>query len=116
MLSQKELRLWISPVTSVSFVVMALTGCLMFFGVRARLINGVHEWMGLLFVVFGLVHLMLNWGQLVSYFTLRAARLALIGAVVMCILIALSAGQGEHKRRIERQNSSLPPAPLVAKD
>jgi|GEM_PF-698614 len=60
-------RNWISPLVTISFIVMGVTGILMFFHIKNGALVTLHEWIGWGFVVFGLVHLFLNWRPLFSY-------------------------------------------------
>lgn len=60
-------RTWISPLVTISFAVMGTTGILMFFHIKNGALVTLHEWVGWGFVIFGLVHLFLNWRSLFSY-------------------------------------------------
>lgn len=89
-----RLKTWAGPLTIGSFVVVALTGVLLFFHANVGLNKLAHEWLGWLMVVGGLAHVVLNWQPFVAYFR-RPVGLAIIG--LMLVLGGLSfmpAGQG----------------------
>jgi hypothetical protein len=99
-MSHSRLRVWLSPLTTVTFLAIGMTGVLMFFHVRAGAINVLHEIAGLLFVVVGLTHLVVNWKTLVGYLRQRAAQVALAVGLLLCVaLLALGAGHEEHHGR-----------------
>lgn len=77
---------WVSPLTAISFSIVAITGVLMLFHTRIPGMRGLHEWMGVVMVAAGLVHLLLNWKPLVSYFRHRAA----VTATVVCLLLGVA--------------------------
>lgn len=70
------IRSIISPVTAVSFAVVAVTGVLMLSHIRSRAINGVHEMGGLVMATAGIVHLALNWRAFLALFRHRRAIVA----------------------------------------
>lgn len=63
-----SLRAWATPLVVGSFLVMASSGMLMFFHLNTGLMKGLHEWAGLVMVVGGVAHLMLNWRPFTTYF------------------------------------------------
>jgi hypothetical protein len=71
-------RTWISPLVTICFGVIAVTGALMFFHVKNGPLVVLHEWVGWGFVVFGLVHVWLNWRPLFSYLKRGSAIVALV--------------------------------------
>lgn len=61
------LRKWATPLTAGSFLLVALTGILMFFKIRPGLTTAVHEWLGMLFVVASVLHLVINWRPMMAH-------------------------------------------------
>lgn len=57
---QEILRRYATPLALVGFAVLGLSGTLMFFGVRGRQLNEIHEWVGIFFVVIAVLHVMRN--------------------------------------------------------
>ena len=63
-------RSWISPLVAISFFIVSITGLLLM-GHAGRGVSHLHEWMGVLFIVTGVLHLMLNWKPFLSCFRSR---------------------------------------------
>jgi hypothetical protein len=97
-------RAWLSPLTGVSFVVVGLTGVLMFLHLRLPGMTMLHELGGLLFVIVGVWHLKLNWLAFLAYCGQGRGRVALVaGTVVMVLILALGIGHdGEHDQHGSR--------------
>jgi hypothetical protein len=81
----KKLRAWVTPITIGSFLLLGVTGLLMFFKVRGGLIVVAHEWLSPLFVVGACLHVWLNWGAVRA--NLSRAR----GAIIVGLFAALVA-------------------------
>lgn len=103
----KSSRAWLSPLTGISFVVISITGILMFFHLRFPGMTVLHELGGILFVIVAALHLKLNWHILLSYCRQRRGRIALgIGAVVMGIFLVLGLGHDkEHRQHSDSPHS-----------
>ena len=54
------LRSIASPFVAIAFLVLAITGALLFFHVKSGPIVFLHEWFGWIFLGTGLLHLLLN--------------------------------------------------------
>ena len=54
--------------TIATFVVIAVTGVALFFGVRAGLIKTLHEYIGLVMVAAAVIHIVVNWKPFLNYF------------------------------------------------
>jgi hypothetical protein len=92
------LRTYATPLSFVTFLGCALTGLLLFFGIRSRPLGEVHEWLGIVFVVALVLHLARNWRGVTAMLTAPRARLATgIGAVLVAIYVLSAAPfQGGH--------------------
>lgn len=64
----KSLRKWATPLTVASFLVMGVTGTLMFFHLDSGLNTFIHEWAGWAMLLGVGAHLMLNWRAFTTYF------------------------------------------------
>jgi len=92
-------RAWISPVTSITFLVVALSG--IFIALHIRVggnIKGLHEWLGYVFAVAGLVHFFINWKAFVDYFRGRSAAVA-ASAALSCVAISVAMLCTQPKQR-----------------
>jgi hypothetical protein len=90
-------RTWISPVTSVSFAVVAVTGIFLAFHIKNGSIKMLHEWLGYLFVLIGLLHLIINGKTFITLFQKPAARIAtaICAILVATIIFSGSTGKGQ---------------------
>ncbi|MDF1620790.1 DUF4405 domain-containing protein [Pseudothioclava nitratireducens] len=88
------LRAWATPLVIGSFLVMAVTGSLMFFHLEFGMMKQIHEFAGFAMVAGGLAHLVLNWRAFTLYFRrpVGSAIMAL-GAVVLGLSMMLSGGE-----------------------
>ncbi len=87
-------RSWVSPITAVSFLAVGISGLMMLFHV-GRFVRPMHEIVGVLFCIVGVIHLIINWRALLNY--LRSKRVMALTAVVvvLCSLLLLT-GSDEH--------------------
>jgi hypothetical protein len=61
-------RTVLSPFLLVLFLTLSVTGLLMLLHIRNGAIVTAHEWTGLVFIIAGLIHFILNFRQFLSYF------------------------------------------------
>ena len=100
-------RAFVSVLTGFSFVLMAVTGLVLFFAPSCRIARdtswaiwghdkdqwaAVHVWFSIAFVVASLFHIYLNWSVLTSYFKTKlrqglAFRTEWVSALVICGII-----------------------------
>lgn len=78
-------RDWATPVTIGSFLLMAVTGILMFFHLDTGLNKLAHEWLGWIMVAGVAAHAVANWGAFKRYFVSSGLGRAIIafGIVVL---------------------------------
>lgn len=78
-----SLRKWATPLTVASFLIMGVTGILMFFHLDSGLNVPLHEWAGWLMVLGVVAHLVLNWRPFTSYLKRPVARVVMVLGVVL---------------------------------
>lgn len=83
-------REWITPLTLASFVVMAITGLLMFFHLQTPLQGTVHEWAGWLLVLLVLLHGWVHWLPLQRYF--QSGRRRAGGLLTLAVALTVLTG------------------------
>lgn len=83
------LRRWATPLTIGAFVLMAVTGILMFFEVRLGIIKVAHEWSSWLMVIAVSLHVVLHWKSFSRYFsqTLPAAVIGLFAVLTVAAML-----------------------------
>lgn len=90
------LRKWATPLTVGSFLVMGVTGTLMFFHLNTMLGKVIHEWAGWLMLVGVGAHVVLNWRALTTYFKRPMAQWIMgVGAALTLATILPIGGAGE---------------------
>lgn len=89
-------REYISPLMVFSFLVVAVTGTLMLLHVRSRSLGHLHEWMGLFFVVVGIIHVLLNWSVLKAYLKQTPMQISLVVVLLLSVLLLTGGGQDRH--------------------
>ena len=91
------LRRWATPMTIGAFMLMSITGILMFFEVRLGLIKVAHEWLSWAMVIAVGLHLTLNWKVFSRYFSQKPA-LAIIGLFAVVTVASMLISGGEERR------------------
>ena len=92
------LRRWATPLTIGAFILMAVTGILMFFHVQLGIIKVAHEWLSWAMVIAVGLHVTLHWKTFNRYFTQKPA-MAVIGLfVVIMVASMLIPGKDEERR------------------
>ncbi|MBX3530884.1 MAG: DUF4405 domain-containing protein [Rhizobiaceae bacterium] len=72
-----------TPLTSMLFVISAVSGAAIFFGIGMRYFHSMHEWLSMLLLLpFGL-HVWRNWRPLLAYFRKPAMAVAAAATLVM---------------------------------
>lgn len=100
-------KTFLSTSLALSFLVVTITGIIMLFHIRGGAIKGIHQMIGLVFIISALFHLAANWRIFKSYLT-RAKRTIIIAAGVILALVLLIGlidkghGPREGDRYIER--------------
>jgi len=99
-------KTWVSPGLAIGFLVISVTGILMFFHIENGLIMNLHEWMGLLFVGVGIFHLVINWKAFLSCFKNRPAIISLCAVSIISLLIGISSENRDQLGHEKRSHSS----------
>ena len=93
-------RNWLSPAAALCFLVVAVTGVLMFFHVRLPAIRFLHELLSLVLVVVGTWHIALNFKRLLIYLATRTAKITLgVGLLICSALVVLGVFHDQHEGR-----------------
>ncbi|WP_051249706.1 DUF4405 domain-containing protein [Maridesulfovibrio zosterae] len=89
-------RSFLSPAVAFTFIPVALSGLFLLFHVRFDGIKGIHQWLGLAFIIFCSFHIMVNWRCLLKYFSKREAHVALILTIVLTLTCAVLGGKNRN--------------------
>jgi len=90
-----SMKSWATPLATATFVILAVTGTLMFFKVETGFIKPIHEWLSWGMTAGVILHIIANWKSFTGYFSRKPA-LAIIGTGLIVTLIAVFAPAGDH--------------------
>ena len=79
----------LSPFIAVLFIAISITGVLLLFHVRNGMIMEIHKLAGVVFVIAGLIHLIMNFGQFAAYFSLRKSWISLVVALAIVTVLGI---------------------------
>lgn len=109
-------REWATPIVIGAFFIMAVTGILMFFHAEIGLNKLAHEWLGWVFVIGALTHIIVNWNAFKRYFSSSNLARAIVGSFAIVLLgsfIQLS-GDGGHESTPRLAIEAIINAPIAA--
>lgn len=78
------LRTWATPLTIGAFILMAVTGILLFFKLDTGLNKAAHEWLSWAFVIGAAAHIVVNFTSLKRHLSANVGR-AIIGVFVLLL-------------------------------
>ncbi|WP_292002097.1 DUF4405 domain-containing protein [Chlorobium sp.] len=99
------MRSWATPLAIGSFIILAVTGILMFFKIEGGYIKPVHEWLSWLMVAGVALHTIANWKVFVSYFSkIPALSIISMGVIVtaLAVFMPVSREGGNPKAKMLR--------------
>ncbi len=73
-----------TSLTSVVFLVIAISGLMMFFHLFSMQVKELHEILGVVFVIAALFHIFFNWGSMQRYFTKKT----FLGAFALTAIVS----------------------------
>lgn len=85
-----SLKSWATPLATGTFIILAVTGTLMFFKIETGLIGPVHEWLSWALIAGVALHIAANWKSFTGYFSRKPA-LSIIGTGLLITLISVFA-------------------------
>ncbi|MBC8524466.1 MAG: DUF4405 domain-containing protein [Chlorobium phaeobacteroides] len=98
------MKSWATPLAAGTFIILAVTGILMFFKLNAGYIKPVHEWLSWAMVIGVVFHTIANWKAFTAYFS-RQPSLSIItaGLIITALSVfAPSSEKGNFKKNMFR--------------
>lgn len=83
-------RNYVTPFISLVFLVVGISGLLMFFHLFDGYTGVVHEILGLLFVICAIFHIILNWKALKIHFKKSVFLPALLAVLTLAVVLIIS--------------------------
>lgn len=78
-------RNWVTPFLTLVFVSVGASGVLMFFHLADGFTEVLHEVLGLAFVIFASLHVVLNWKSIRNYFGKRNFAIAAVAVAISSV-------------------------------
>jgi len=78
---------WISPLVAVTYTAVAVSGFFLLFHIKSPGVVHIHQWGGLLFLIVGTIHMVINWRILLSYFKKSKTIYATLAGVLTIVLL-----------------------------
>ncbi|MEI6756814.1 MAG: DUF4405 domain-containing protein [Chlorobium sp.] len=88
------MKSWATPLAAATFIILAVTGTLIFFKIETGLIKPVHEWLSWALSAGVILHIAANWKAVTGYFSRKPA-MAIIGTGFVVTMLAIFAPVGE---------------------
>lgn len=96
--TMKISRNFVTPYITMIFIIIGITGILMALHIFDGYTETLHEVLGILFVIFSLLHIVVNWKSLKSHFKKKTFITSVIVVLLLSTVIAiLGKGHGEHE-------------------
>lgn len=87
--------------TTLVFLVVGISGVMMFFKFNDMLVKELHEILGLVFVVAALLHVFVNWKSMKTYFSKKTFIVAsIITLAVSSVFIYQSSDKGDNPKMV----------------
>ena len=101
---KKETREIATSFTTIVFLVIAISGVMMFFHFNDMLVKNLHEILGLVFVVAAFLHIFVNWKSMKSYFSKKIFIIASITTLaISSVFIYQSSNNGDNPKTVMMQ-------------
>ena len=84
---------YVSIILTAIFLVVSVTGVLMFFMIESHAMNSVHAWLGMGMVTIGIYHLIKNFTPFKSYLKYKSSVVVLITILILSTWYALPEDQ-----------------------
>src|SRR5690606_22048435 len=88
--NMKPNRNYITPFISIVFLIVGISGLLMFFHLLDGYTEVVHEILGVFFVICAIFHIILNWKALKIHFKKKVFLPALLAALTLSAVLVIS--------------------------
>lgn len=107
------LRKWATPLTVGTFLIMGVTGVLMFFHLESTLNKVIHEWAGWAMLVGVGAHLVLNWRAFTTYLKRPLAKGIMGISALLLVVSFIPTGQEGNPMKMAAEKMQEAPIEAV---
>jgi hypothetical protein len=97
MMNMKDARTNLNPSLTLAFLIVSVTGMMLFFHIGGGSIHPLHEWMSVVFLILCIVHLSLNWKLLWAYLKHGPITLSFIVIFLLSAVLLLAGGNKDER-------------------
>ncbi|MDR3438645.1 DUF4405 domain-containing protein [Telmatospirillum sp.] len=114
-LTTRLLRQYATAIATPLFVIVAVTGVLLFFHLQEQLVKSAHEWLGLAFVLSAAVHVLRNWSAFAGLLTkMRTVSIFVMVMAISGVFFVSAGAPGEGRNPRALVMGAVERAPLSA--
>ncbi len=84
-------KAWLSPLVAVTYLAVSITGIMLLLHMKYPGVYPVHQWGGIIFMVAGIFHILLNWRVFTAYVKRTPGFIGLAAGTVLMLIIAVAA-------------------------
>jgi hypothetical protein len=96
-----KIRDYATSFTTLMFLVIGISGVMMFFHFYDKYVKELHEILGLVFVAAALFHVIANWKAMKNYFSKKVFLFAITTTIVVSsVFVINSLGKGENPKGV----------------
>lgn len=99
-MNKTVLRSWATPLAISTFIILAVTGILMFFKIETGLIKPFHEWLSWALVTGVVLHTIANWKAFAGYFSRKPALVIISAGLIATLFSVFSPASEEGNPRM----------------
>lgn len=100
-------RSFVTPYITLLFLVIALSGTLMLFHIFDGYTEVLHELLGVLFLIFSVLHLLVNWKSLATHLKKKSFIFSSILILLLSAgIVIMGKGHGDYQRYIVKKLSN----------
>jgi membrane protease YdiL (CAAX protease family) len=97
-MDRSQIKVWATSLTALVFLVVGISGVMLFFHLGEQYVKNLHEYLGVLFVFAAFFHLFFNWKPMKRYFTKRAFQIGLVGTILVSALFVLNSSSSHSSK------------------
>lgn len=103
-MNKARIREVATSLTTLVFLVIAISGVMMYFHFNTGVVKELHEILGLVFVVAALLHVIMNWKSMRNYFSKKIfISITLIVTIISILFVSQNLNKGQNPKAVLMQ-------------